>query len=213
MAGLRINWGLDTIESAPFPGDQPFQDSVAAPRSGGTDDRLALVHYEIDHVMKHPFYLAAFLISGACLPAAHASEPNTLTENEKLAGWELLFDGESTDGWRNYRSDGLRDGWVVEDGALTMKGGGGDIVTDEQYDAFELLIDYRISEGGNSGIMFHVTETEDTPWMTGPEIQVQDNVKGHDPQKAGWLYQLYRPSPDRATGEIADATAISGRGN
>ena len=74
----------------------------------------------------------------------------------------------------------------------------GDIVTENQYEFFELSIDYRISPEGNSGIMFHVTEDNDAPWHSGPEIQVQDNVDGHDPQLAGWLYQLY-PSEVDAT--------------
>lgn len=126
-----------------------------------------------------------------------AEAPNTLTEQEKAAGWVLLFDGATTDGWRNFRSDKISDGWQVVDGALArVRGGAGDIITQEQYDAFELVLEYRISKGGNSGVMFHVTEEEDTPWKTGPEIQVQDNVDGHDPQKAGWLYQLYPADQD-----------------
>ena len=82
----------------------------------------------------------------------------------------------------------------MKDGVLTLTGkGGGDIITKTEYDSFEFTVDYRISKGGNSGLMFHVKETEATPWRTGPEIQIQDNIDGHDAQKAGWLYQLYRP--------------------
>ena len=62
--------------------------------------------------------------------------------------------------------------------------------------AFEFSVDYKISKGGNSGLMFHVTEDGNTPWKTGPEIQIQDNIDGHDPQKAGWLYQLYKSDID-----------------
>ena len=120
---------------------------------------------------------------------------NGLTEAEKRSGWTMIFDGETTQGWRNYKKEGINDGWVVKDGALVRaKRGAGDIVTEEQYDNFELALEYRISKGGNSGVMFHVQETEGAPWQTGPEIQVQDNVDGHDPQKAGWLYQLYKPA-------------------
>jgi len=129
--------------------------------------------------------------------AEAAAAPNTLSEQEKKAGFKLLFDGKSTDGWRNYKSDKIGPGWKVVDGALTRaEKDAGDIVTKDQYEAFELLIDYKISKGGNSGVIFHVQETESTPWMTGPEVQVQDNVEGHDPQKAGWLYQLYEASTD-----------------
>ena len=78
---------------------------------------------------------------------------------------------------------------------LTEKGGG-DIVTKAQYGAFEMEFDFNISPGGNSGLMFHVLETEDKPWQTGPEMQIQDNAAGKDPQKAGWLYQLYAADVD-----------------
>lgn len=151
----------------------------------------------------------------ACLMATTGfAEENTLTTAEKMSGWKLLFDGESADQWRNYKKDTISDGWVVEDGALVRKNGGaGDIITKEQYGAFELSLEYKISKGGNSGIMFHVTEEANTPWQTGPEIQVQDNVDGHDPQKAGWLYQLYQPPTDPATNEIVDATRPVGEWN
>ncbi len=139
--------------------------------------------------------LLGMIVVGAL--AAQASEPNTLTPEEKAAGWRSLFDGKTTEGWRNYRKDSISPNWKVVDGALTRVGGGaGDIITKDQFEAFELVLEYKISKGGNSGVMFHVTEEENTPWMTGPEIQVQDNKDGHDPQKAGWLYQLYKPEID-----------------
>ena len=119
---------------------------------------------------------------------------NGLTEAEKRGGWKLLFDGSTTDGWRNYRSETISDGWVVKDGVLDrISKGAGDIVTKDQYEYFELSLEYRISKGGNSGLMFHVTEQSDRPWHSGPEVQIQDNADGHDAQKAGWLYQLYKP--------------------
>lgn len=148
------------------------------------------------------------------LPAQLRAEENRLTDYEQKSGWKLLFDGQSTTGWRNYRKQEVNPGWVVEEGALVRKGkGAGDIVTANQYDSFELSIEYRISQAGNSGIMFHVTEELDAPWMTGPEIQVQDNVDGHDPQKAGWLYQLYEPMPDFFTKKVTDATRPVGEWN
>ncbi|MFM8415411.1 MAG: PQQ-dependent sugar dehydrogenase [Planctomycetota bacterium] len=137
------------------------------------------------------------LLTAACFTssAVRADQtPNTLSEAEQRAGWKLLFDGKSADAFRNYRRDSLGDGWQVRDGALVRVGGGaGDIVTRDQYGAFELQLEYRIAPAGNSGIMFHVTEEEPAPWMTGPEVQVLDNAAGKDPQKAGWLYQLYAP--------------------
>ena len=119
---------------------------------------------------------------------------NTLSEAERRAGWKLLFDGTSPDAFRNYRQEGIGGGWQVRDGALVRAAkGAGDIVSRDQFGAFELQLEYRISPGGNSGIMFHVTEEEPQPWKTGPEVQVLDNAAGKDPQRAGWLYQLYAP--------------------
>lgn len=128
-------------------------------------------------------------------PVCLAEVPlNGLTEAEKRGGWKLLFDGKTTDGWRNYRDDKMSDSWAVANGVLErVSNGAGDIVTTEQFENFELSMEYRISKGGNSGIMFHVTEDAPEPWKSGPEVQIQDNVDGHDPQKAGWLYQLYKP--------------------
>lgn len=149
-------------------------------------------------------WLAAFALSigyqFACTAAdapATTGAQNMLTEKEQQEGWKLLFDGKTTDGWRNYRKEGINPGWKVVDGALTWTTrGAGDIITADKYDSFELSLEYKISEGGNSGVMYHVTEEEATPWMTGPEIQIQDNVAGRDPQKAGWLYQLYSSETD-----------------
>ncbi|QEG41181.1 PQQ-dependent sugar dehydrogenase [Roseimaritima ulvae] len=141
---------------------------------------------------------------------------NELSEAEKRSGWELLFDGESADAWRNYQKDSLSDGWQVVDGALVRaKKGAGDIVSKQSFDAFELLLDYKISPEGNSGLMFHVTEDNPRPWHSGPEIQIQDNVDGHDPQKAGWLYQLYRPAASRTAQDQTplDATRPAGQWN
>lgn len=121
--------------------------------------------------------------------------PNSLTMPEELSGWELLFDGNSTAKWRNYKKDSVSSGWKIEDGALVRADkGAGDIITKDTFKYFELSIEYKISEGGNSGVMFHVTEEFDRPYQSGPEIQVQDNADGHDPQLSGWLYQLYKPT-------------------
>lgn len=135
--------------------------------------------------------LAALILS---LQTSTRAGQNELTEAEARSGWRLLFDGKTTSGWRNYQKDSVSDGWVIEDGVLSRIGkGAGDIITDDQFEHFELQLEYRISKGGNSGLMFHVTEENPRPWHSGPEIQIQDNIDGHDPQKAGWLYQLYQP--------------------
>lgn len=148
------------------------------------------------------------------LPLFARSEENTLSEAEKKSGWKSLFDGKTTKGWRNYKKQEISNGWQVKDGALTrVDKGAGDIITTEKYEEFELSLEYKISKGGNSGIMFHVIEQAGPPWHSGPEIQIQDNVDGHDPQKAGWLYQLYQPANDPKTGKTIDATKPVGQWN
>jgi len=138
-----------------------------------------------------------WLATGLAAPLqAHGEQvPNTLSEAEQRGGWKLLFDGGSAAAFRNYQKESLGDGWQVRDGALVRAAqGAGDIVTRDQFGAFELQLEYRIAPGGNSGIMFHVSEDEPQPWRTGPEVQILDNAAGKDPQKAGWLYQLYTPT-------------------
>lgn len=138
--------------------------------------------------------IAVILFAGS---AFGQDAPNTLSAEEKKEGWKLLFDGKSMDHWRNFKKDKVSDGWAVKDGEIHWtKKGAGDIITRESYMGFEFKVDYKISKGGNSGLMFHVTEDGNTPWKTGPEIQIQDNKDGHDPQKAGWLYQLYKSDTD-----------------
>lgn len=128
-----------------------------------------------------------------------AGETNTLNESEAKSGWTLLFDGTSLDQFRGYNKDTIGDGWSASGGAITFlpkkgKKRSGDLMTKEKFGEFELSLEYKISEGGNSGIMFRVVEQDGEPaWHSAPEVQVQDNVGGHDPQKAGWLYQLYQP--------------------
>ncbi|MCA9062437.1 MAG: DUF1080 domain-containing protein [Planctomycetaceae bacterium] len=129
---------------------------------------------------------------------------NQLSEEQRAQGWQLLFDGTDLSQWRNYRKDDVGPGWKVDDGILTRADkGAGDIISKETFAAFELILDYRIEKGGNSGLMYHVTEEGAKPWNSGPEVQIQDNVDGHDKQKAGWLYQLYPAEIDatRPAGE------------
>lgn len=138
------------------------------------------------------------LLTVLCATPLFADAPvNELGEKEKAEGWKLLFDGDdASPWWRGYKKDGLPEGWKVENGALVRKGKGGDIITKDQFESFEFSVDWKISPGGNSGIMFKVKETDGPPWFTGPEAQIQDNVAGHDPQKAGWLYQFYASEVD-----------------
>ena len=137
--------------------------------------------------------LAVVLVVGARAAIAD-TPPNTLSEAERRGGWRLLFDGRTTEGFRNYREESISPGWKVVDGCLVRAGtGAGDLITRDEFDSFELQLEYRISPGGNSGLMFHVTEDSEKPWHSGPEVQIIDNAKGKDSQHAGWLYQLYQP--------------------
>jgi hypothetical protein len=138
---------------------------------------------------------------------SQARENNTLTDAEKAAGWELLFDGKSLDGWNLFKHQGIGPGWVIEDEAMAKKQGGGDIVSVKKYDWFELELDYKISAGGNSGIMYHVTDAGGAIWATGPEFQLEDDYPPEDTGwLCGWLYGLYKPPIDPATGKPIDAT-------
>jgi hypothetical protein len=136
-----------------------------------------------------------------------AREDNTLTDAEKAAGWQLLFNGTNFDGWHKFKQPDMGQGWVIEDGAMSKKAGGGDIVTSKKFDWFELQLDYKISAGGNSGIMYHVTDRGRAIWATGPEFQLEDDYPPEDTgYLCGWLYGLYKPPIDPATGKELDAT-------
>jgi hypothetical protein len=125
---------------------------------------------------------------------------NFLTDEERQAGWRLLFDGQTTKGWHGYKKEAFPDGWKVEDGCLVRVGPAGDIATDDEFQDFELSLEWRISAGGNSGIMYRVTEDHDYPWQTGPEYQVLDNSEHADGKNpltsAASCYALYAPSKD-----------------
>jgi hypothetical protein len=103
--------------------------------------------------------------------------------------------------WRGFKQDKLPEGWKMSDkGVLTHTKGGGDVVTDNQYQDFILELDWKISKGGNSGIFFHVSEKHDYVWLGGPEMQVLDNeahANGMTPEtSAGSNYALHAPSKD-----------------
>ncbi len=147
--------------------------------------------------------------------AADDAAANTLSDEEKKAGWKLIFDGKSLDGWHNFHSKEIKPGWQVKDGTLACVDphNAGDLCTAGQYDWFELQLDYNISVGGNSGIMYHATEKGGAVWATGPEFQLEDNAKASDPVRCGWLYALYQPPVDPKTGKTLDATKPAGEWN
>jgi hypothetical protein len=147
------------------------------------------------------FLVPSTLRARQVAPAAGGDRvPNTLTDAERAAGWRLLFDGRTTAGWRGYRRDALPDGWQVVDGTLARVAQAGDIITVDQFESFELALDWKIERGGNSGIFFHVTETGDYVWQTGPELQILDNEAHRDGLQphtsAGSNYALHAPTRD-----------------
>jgi len=150
--------------------------------------------------------LAAAALVGL-LAAGHAAEkaaPNTLSAKEKDGGWKLLFDGKTTDGWHAYRGKEVGDKWKVVDGALVLNPAdgkrGGDIVTDDKYENFDLTLEWKVTKGANSGVMYRVSEEKGAPYETGPEYQILDNANhgdGKNPKtSAASAYALYAPSKD-----------------
>jgi len=132
---------------------------------------------------------------------------NTLTDGEKKAGWQLLFDGKSMAGWRNFKKKTVGKGWVISESAIHLdakpnKEGhwqavdGGDIITDKSYENYEFTLNWKINNCGNSGIIFNVVESDkyDYVWQTGPEMQVLDNTCHPDSKfvthRAGDLYDM-----------------------
>lgn len=131
-------------------------------------------------------------------------------EKEMQEEWKILFDGTSFDGWKGYLSDEVPASWKLEDGAMVFyppekreRGENGNIVTVDDYTDFVLSLEWKISEGGNSGIFWGVKEDESLPqpYETGPEIQVLDNKRHPDAKagtthQAGALYDMIAPSED-----------------
>lgn len=113
--------------------------------------------------------------------AAAQERPNTLTDAERAEGWELLFDGETMAGWRGYNEPtGPPEGWAAADGMLQRTGPGGDIVTERVFTDFELSLEWRLEEGGNSGIFYRAAEGEEWMYHSAPEMQVLDDERHPD---------------------------------
>lgn len=166
--------------------------------------------------------LAACAGSRPAVPGeAAGAPPNTLTEAERAAGWQLLFDGQTLAGWRGLGRDGVPEAhWRVEDGQIrkvasgdvpTAADGqpleGGDLMTVEAFDDFELSFEWKVSTGGNSGVKYNVSEALSTAHppvnaALGFEYQVLDDEAHPDAlngptRTAGALYDLLPPSPSK----------------
>jgi hypothetical protein len=156
---------------------------------------------------------APALAQAAAKAAPGTAAPNTLTAAEKAAGWKLLFDGKTTNGWRGFHAEAFpAQGWVVQDGAITRvakgdkPGGAGDIITTGEYGNFELALDWKLSPGGNSGLKYLIAEPPGAGRSgVGYEMQILDDERHPDAKAgvngnrtAGSLYDLIAPSAHAA---------------
>lgn len=149
-------------------------------------------------------WILSFALLSFAFPDSYAqTQHNTLTAKEQKQGWQLLFDGKSLDGWRDYNGTAITGPWMIQDGTIFAEGGGDDangyIVTKKQYENFILTWDWKISKGGNSGMLYHVVERPQykVPYVTGPEFQLIDDVNWdgtlEEWQKCGVDYAMYLP--------------------
>jgi hypothetical protein len=154
--------------------------------------------------MKLSFTFLAVILLPICISAqsAKSSPINSLSKKEIKQGWQLLFDGQTLDGWKGYNSDKMFSCWSVVNGELVCLGEGGsvtagDIITISDFDNFELSLDWSISKAGNSGILYHVLEGEKyhAAYETAPEYQLIDDLgwpeKLEDWQQSGADYGMY----------------------
>jgi len=154
---------------------------------------------------------AAVAFSIAAATTAVSQSVNTLNDEEKRQGWVLLFGGVSFDGWRQCNGTGMPANWVIDDRAMKVftakgkkpgEGSGGDIVyAARRFRNFELSIDWKTEQAGNSGIFYHVREVAGQPiYYAAPEVQVLDNLGATDNKVAshlaGSLYDMLPADPN-----------------
>lgn len=152
------------------------------------------------HPMAVRAWQALFLLTlGANTSIVSAQgTPNTLTAEEKAAGWKLLFDGKTTAGWRAYGADSMPSGWQAVEGSLTRVSRAADIITKEQFGDFELTLEWKVERGGNSGVFYRAVEGLEWIYHGAPEYQILDDSSHRDGRNpltsAGANYGLY-PAP------------------
>lgn len=117
------------------------------------------------------------------------AQENRLSEKERSEGWQLLFDGTTMNRWKSANSDSFPSrGWIIDNGVLMIANGGGDIITREQFGDFEFVVDFKLTEGANSGIKYGVhifnPPVRGLGAVLGPEYQLLDDDK-HPDAKAG----------------------------
>ena len=169
--------------------------------------------------MKNIYYILSIITISLILACSNttknqetsvAVENNTLTEKETTEGWRLLFDGKTSDGWRGYKKETFPTDWnITDEGEIYMSASGrgeagsangGDIIYDQKFSNFHVKLEWKVSEGGNSGIFYLGQETPefDYIWRTAPEVQILDNDRHPDAflgrdgnRQAGALYDSF----------------------
>ncbi len=161
--------------------------------------------------MKQSIFLLLVVLC-SCSSSKNTTD-NTLMKNQETDGWKLLFDGKTMAGWRTYQNKAA-DSWSVKDGTFYCKGSTtnksdtrSDMITVDQYENFDLELDWKISPKGNSGIMYMVTEEFPTAYLSGPEYQIIDDLnfpeKLEDWQKTGANYAM-DPAPTAAPNAVGE---------
>ena len=140
--------------------------------------------------------LALFLCLFSLLACASTPlEDNTLSKKEKTAGWELLFNGKDMSQWRNFKKQSINSKWQIAENSMSLNSrGGGDLISNKQYENFEFKLEWKISKNGNSGIFILADEKGKKVYSHAPEIQILDN-EGHRDKKipnhrSGSLYDM-----------------------
>lgn len=140
--------------------------------------------------------IAALALAGL---TSQAAEPNTLTADEKAAGWRLLFDGKSTDAWRGFKQEGFPEkGWRVDDGTLHKIADerGGDIISRDTFENFEFSWEWKLLPGGNNGVKYFIFEERGA--AVGHEYQMIDDKEVHDElSSCGSFYLVVAPRKDK----------------
>ena len=180
--GEPMAYVVDTIDRKGFIGLQVH--SVGRQEEAGKKVYFKNIRIKTSNLKPQPFPAGIFVVN---------TVPNSLSEYEKKTGWSLLFDGKTTNQWTGaYKTTFPEKGWKVVDGTLTVlssegkeSANGGDIVTKEQYAAFDLSFEFRLTPGANSGVKYFVTLSENnTGSAIGLEYQVLDD-KLHPDAKLG----------------------------
>jgi hypothetical protein len=159
---------------------------------------------------KFTVLLSVIMVALSISLPSRGQKPNELASKEKKAGWTLLFNGKDFTGWRQCNGTAMPANWIIEDNAMKVftgagkkpgSGSNGDIIyAVKKFKNFELSIDWRTSEMGNSGIFYYVREVPGQPiYYAAPEVQVLDNVKATDNKLAshlaGSLYDMLAADP------------------